>query len=159
MNLKKNFKAIVFILMISFVSLVPLTNAHAANKDMESYSVTAATKNLRGAKQVYGYVKDSNGNPVANKQVFVKLYDHYIESTEEKMVIKDFYDVVKTDSNGYYSLLVYHRGYYEIFVPSKTLTRSEVEKCLLYNGEWPSRFILEDRDYHACDSNAASYAL
>lgn len=156
---KKNFKTIVFILMFSFVSLIPFTTTNALTNDTETYNITASTKNLSGAKQVYGYVKDSNGNPVANKNVYVKLSDDYIPSSANKIVVKDFYDVVKTNSSGYYSLTAYETGYYEVFVPFKTLTNSEVEKFLVNGGEWPSRFLLEERGYYACNSNAATYAL
>jgi uncharacterized GH25 family protein len=147
------------------MSFIPLTTADALNNNTitseQTYNITASTKSLSGTstKQVYGYVKDSNGNPVANKTVYVGLYDNYISSTEKEMVIDDFYDVVKTDSNGYYSLYAYETGYYEVFTSFKSLTKSEVEKFLIYGGEWPSRFLIDNNGYYACNSNAASYAL
>lgn len=159
MNLKKNFRTMLIglMLVVGFIAVAPLTFVYAS-----TYNITAETQYInKSIKRVCGYVKDSDGNPLASKTLYVARYDTYISSGEQNKLIKntEMYDIVKTDSNGYYSVDAYMSGYYYMFLPSRSLTYSEVEDFYLNGGKWPSRFVIDGDKYYACDDSASAFVL
>ncbi|HBE9553483.1 hypothetical protein [Clostridioides difficile] len=171
MKLNKKFKTVLSKLTLSFVLFIFLTPINGTtvnaldNKETinrldnyaigyeKHYNITIESKKVNGVKQVCGYVTDLNGNPVANKTVFIGFYDSPISYDAEKLYTHDtFYDEVKTNSSGYYTTNAYYTGYYyEVFVPFKTLTKNEVESFLFSGGEWPSRIVFDAGNYYACN--------
>ncbi len=85
----------------------------------------------------------------------------YIHSTEYQKLIKndEVYNVVKTDSNGYYSFYASQSGHYYVFLPSGSISDDKFVDIYHGGNQWPSRFIIQQDRFYTCDTYGSTYAL
>ncbi|MDU2897127.1 MULTISPECIES: peptidase associated/transthyretin-like domain-containing protein [Clostridium] len=114
MNFKKNLKTLLvcLLLFMGMMSIIPANKVCAATS---GYTITAETQYVQYTppKRICGYVKDANGNPVANAAINVSFYSsRYSIPKDPQELLRSEYATTKTDSKGYYSIWGYDSGYY-----------------------------------------------
>lgn len=131
MQLKKFFRVMLFSIMLlaGVILFKPATATYAATTTSSAvtYTITADAQYVNRytpAKRICGYVKDSNGNPVANANVGIGYYNSRYDLPAANAYIDANYSTAKTDSNGYYSAWGYDSGYYVAFLSSNSDVRA-----------------------------------
>lgn len=100
-----------------------LCTANAAvTTSATNYKITVETQYVNRytpARRICGYVKDSNGDAIANQTVYIAKYNSRYDIPHANEVIESVYDAVKTDSDGYYSTWAYDSGFYVAYLSSE----------------------------------------
>ena len=91
-----------------------ITTSEITVTDTVSYLISIDSKyvSYTPGKLVYGYVRDSAGNGVANETVYEAYYPSRFNIPADNQAILGDVSEVKTDKTGYYSFYVYDSGYY-----------------------------------------------
>lgn len=137
-------------------------HSNAINYDYSKESITATTNYVAytpGCKKLSGYAKDQYGNPLANRRVFIKEIPKTTHREPTFSLVEDFYDVVTTDNNGYYSCWIYNSDEYDIYLANEE-TFWDVVLDIYDNGRsWPCKWILNDGDYYKSDVRCVTVAI
>lgn len=147
MTLKKFFGVMLFTMMLlaGVILFKPATAAYAdpppvttTTSSAVTYTITTNNQYVNKytpARRICGYVKDSNGNPLANKTVYISCYGSRDDVPKGNNSISCNLTEVTTDSNGYYSIWGYNSGYYYVaFLSSEPNSVRGMAYVLIING-------------------------
>lgn len=174
MKLTKCFSIILFSIMLgvgmvlfspSIPTYATTTTSSAATYDYSTETLTANTSTgTKYLKKVYGYAKDADGNALANRTIFAVYARTRYKIPEAENVVpisktSYVYDVLTTDSKGYYSFNVSTSGYYCMYLPYDTVSSSNASKIINGTIDWPCNWIVPYDSYYLVDVRANTYVL